>query len=526
MSFIRRIVHNSAVKVDPPEVYNWRVFALAAAACFGGTLFGMDIGIIGGVLTLPDFKDEFGLTHLSKIGASNLSANLVSVMQAGAIVGALAANPLSDWQGRRLSILVISVFAFIGGLLQALSYGSLVCFYIGRFVEGLGLGGATMLAPTYVAENSPRGIRGLLVGFYQLFETMGAMVAFFINYGSLLHLKGHATWMVPLSMQSLPPLLLFISILFCPESPRWLASKDNWDKASSVLSTVRQLPSTHPYVQAELLEMKTQLDAEKSRLAGNGYWALTKEAWTIPGNRRRSIMVIGLMIAQQMTGTNAINYYAPTIFTDLGVTGNTNSLFATGVYGIVKMCSCAIFIVFLADTLGRKLSLVWTGLFMWFCMFYLGFYVRFDPPKTGAAISSAGYAALVMVYLFAAAFQFGWGPVCWMLSSEISSQRLRGLTVSYAAATQWVFNLVVARATPVMLDTVGAGGYGTYFIYGSFCFTIGVGAFFLVPETKGLTLERMDELFGVTNFGGVEDIGVAAQHAKGDIEAIHVEEAK
>ncbi|KAJ9495653.1 hypothetical protein H2202_008941 [Exophiala xenobiotica] len=498
MSFIRKIVHNDAVKLDPPEVYNWRVFALAAAACFGGTLFGMDIGIIGGVLTLPDFKKEYGLGKNS----ANLSANLVSVMQAGAILGSLVANPLSDWIGRKKSILVISVFAFIGGLLQAFAYGSFACFYIGRFVEGLGLGGATMLAPTYVAENAPRGIRGLLVGFYQLFETMGAMVAFFINYGSLLHLKGHSTWIVPLSMQSLPPLLLFCSIFFCPESPRWLASRDNWDKASSILSTVRQLPATHPYVQAELLEMKTQLDAERGRAGGNSYWALTKEAWTIPGNRKRCIMVIVLMIAQQMTGTNAINYYAPTIFTDLGVTGNSNSLFATGVYGIVKMCSCAIFITFLADTLGRRWSFVWTGFFMWFCMFYLGFYVRFDAPAKGAPISGAGYAALV---------------------SEISTQRLRGLTVSYAACTQWIFNLVVARSTPVMLTTVGSHGYGTYFIYGSFCFTIAVGAYFLVPETKGVSLERMDELFGTTDFSGIEDVGMAAQHAKGDIEAVHLE---
>lgn len=195
-------------------------------ACFGGTLFGMDIGIIGGVLTLSDFKtwdscvdmilqcsgwlillSEFGIDHLNPLAASNLSANLVSVMQAGAIAGALAANPLVDKIGRKPGLMVVSVFAFIGGILQAVSFGSFVCFYIGRsvssyslikylstnshfrFVEGLGLGGATMVAPTYVAENAPRAIRGLLVGFYQLFETMGAMVAFFINYGSLLHIK-------------------------------------------------------------------------------------------------------------------------------------------------------------------------------------------------------------------------------------------------------------------------------------------------------------------------------------------------
>lgn len=119
-------------------------------------------------------------------------------------------------------------------------------------------------------------------------------------------------------------------------------------------------------------------------------------------------------------------------------------------------------------------------------MFYLGFYVRFDAPEAGAAISSAGYAALVMVYFFAAAFQFGWGPVCWIYVSEIPSNRLRGLNVSLAAASQWLFNLVVSRVTPVMLVTVGGKtGYGTYFIYGSFCFTMGCLAFFL-PETKGV----------------------------------------
>jgi MFS family permease len=168
-----------------------------------------------------------------------------------------------------------------------------------------------MLAPTYVAENAPRGIRGLLVGFYQLFETMGAMVAFFIDYGSLLHIPGHASWQVPLAMQSLPPFLLFFSIMFCNESPRFLAKKDNWDKASQVLSSVRHLPVEHPYVQAELMEMRAQLDEERSSV-GTGFWALQRECWTIPGNRRRALLCIGLMVCQQMTGTNAINYYAPT----------------------------------------------------------------------------------------------------------------------------------------------------------------------------------------------------------------------
>jgi len=272
--------------------------------------------------------------------------------------------------------------------------------------------------------------------------------------------------------------------------------------------------------------MQTQLEEERSLIGGNGFWSQQKEMWTIAGNRKRALISITLMVCQQMTGTNAINYYAPTIFTDLGVTGNTNSLFATGVYGIVKMVSCFLFLVFLADSLGRKRSFIWTGCAMGFAMFYLGFYVRFDPPKLNAAVPPAGYVALVCVYLFAAFFQFGWGPVCWIYVSEIPTARLRGLNVSLAAATQWLFNFVVARATPVMLDTVGKGGYGTYFIFGSFCFSMVVFAWVFIPETKGISLERMDELFGVADFRHVEDVGRAAQNAKQqEIEgtAIHVE---
>lgn len=369
-----------------------------------------------------------------------------------------------------------------------------------------------MVAPSYVSENSPRAIRGLLIGFYQLFETMGAMVAFFIDYGSLLHIKGHASWMVPLAMQSLPPVLIFVSILFCPESPRWLASKDNWDDASRVLADVRHLPIEHPYVQQELLELRTQLEEERRSVHGTGFWALQKECWLIPANRKRALLSMGLMVCQQWTGTNAINYYAPTIFAALGIDGTTTGLLATGVYGIVKMCSCAIFITFLADTLGRRWSFVWTAFAMFLCMFYIGFYVRFDPPVKGAAIPPAGYVALVAVYLFAAAFQFGWGPVCWIYVSEIPTNRLRGQNVALAAATQWLFNLVVARVSPVMLVTAGGPtGYGTYFIYGTFCFVMGVLAFW-IPETKGISLERMDELFGAADFSGLEDVGMAAKH--------------
>lgn len=307
-------------------------------------------------------------------------------------------------------------------------------------------------------------------------------------------------------------------MLLCPESPRFLAKQDNWDRASKVLSTVRNLPVEHPYVQAELHEMQAQLEEERASVNGAGFWAIQRECWLVPGNRNRALLSIGLMICQQMTGTNALNYYAPTIFSNLGITGNSQSLFATGVYGIVKMVSCAIFITFLADTLGRRWSFIWTGILMSILMFYLGFYIRFDPPVAGAAVPAAGYVALVFIYLFAGTFQFAWGPLCWVYVAEIPTARLRGLNVAMAASTQWLFNLVIARSTPVMLQTVGSHGYGTYFIFACFNAANVVVAYLFVKETKGISLERMDELFGVARFDNVEELGKAAKGVDEDVD--------
>jgi sugar porter (SP) family MFS transporter len=372
-SVLRRVIRNDAIRIDPPEIYNWRVLALAASACFAGALFGVDAGIIGGVLVMPDFKREFGLDQKDKNALANLSGNLVTTMQAGAVAGALLSSPFADRKGRKPALIAVAVTGFIGGLMQAFSYGHFSVFYIGRFVEGIGLGAGTMLAPTYVSENSPRAIRGFLVGFFQLLLVMGGMMAYFVNYGALLHLPPRATWMVPLAVQSICPALLFISMLFCPESPRWLASQDRWEDATEVLSDVRQLPTDHSYIQQEVQELRAQLDQEKAVMQGAGFWALQKECWTVSSNRRRALVTIGMITCQQWSGTGAINYYAPTIFADLGLSKTTTALFAQGVYGIVKVVTCLIFVFFLADSLGRRLSLMWSGAVQAFCMFFIGF---------------------------------------------------------------------------------------------------------------------------------------------------------
>ncbi|KAF7865788.1 hypothetical protein EAF04_005953 [Stromatinia cepivora] len=496
--FLMKIVKNESMRTDPPEIYGWRVFFLASSACFGGMLFGWDIGTIGGVIVMPAFTKAYHIDNLGKTAAANLLSNIVSTLQAGCFFGSLIAYYVADRWGRKPALLIAAGITILGVVIQCASHGHISALYVGRLIAGLGVGAASMLTPLYVSENAPRAIRGALTGMYQLFIATGTMLSFWINYGSLLHLKGDAPWIVSLALQMLPAILLFLGIALCHESPRWLARQDNWEKATAVLSKVSNLPPDHPYIRMELEEMSEQLENERRLIGGAGFFDLMKEMWTISGNRNRALISIGLMICQQMTGTNAINYYAPTIFLNLGVNSTTAGLFATGIYGIVKMATCAVFLLVAADSLGRRKSLLWTSIAQGCAMFVIGFYVRFDPPLKGAIIPPVGYFALTCIYLFAGFFQFGWGPCCWIIVSEIPAARLRALNVAIAAATQWLFNFVVAKAVPTMLVTVGRAGYGTYFTFGSFCFSMFFFVWFLIPETKGLSLEKMDSLFGIT----------------------------
>lgn len=510
MGLLQHVVKNEAMKNDPPEIYGWRVFALACSACFGGMLFGWDIGTIGGVIVMPAFTKIYHIDHLSKSAAATLLSNIVSTLQAGCFFGSLLAYYIADRWGRKPALLIASGVTVLGVIIQCSSDGHISALYVGRLVAGFGVGAASMLTPLYVSENAPRAIRGGLTGLYQLFIAAGTMLSFWINYGSLANQKGNATWQIPLALQCLPALALFTGLCLCNESPRWLARQDNWEKATAVLCRVSNLPPDHPYIRMELDEMAEQLELERRLVGGASFWDLQREMWTIKGNRNRALISIGLMVCQQMTGTNAINYYAPTIFQDLGIKGPKTGLFATGVYGIVKMVTCGCFLLVAADSLGRRRSLLWTSIAQGCAMFVIGFYVRFDPPVAGAAIPPVGYFALTCIFLFAAFFQFGWGPCCWIIVSEIPTARLRAMNVALAAATQWLFNFVVAQAVPHMLATVGKAGYGTYFIFGSFCFSMFFFVWFLIPETKGMSLERMDDLFGVTEIAkalGDEETG-------------------
>jgi sugar porter (SP) family MFS transporter len=364
---------------------------------------------------------------------ADLNANIASTLQAGCFVGCFIASWMSDKYGRKIALQAAGLITIIGCIFQAVALGHIEVMYIGRLVAGLGVGGASMVVPLYISENSPRAIRGGLTGLYQLFIATGTCLAFWVNYGSLLHLSGSArVYIVPLALQALPAVLLVGCMALNKESPRFLAKQDRWEEANSVLARMRNLPITHEYVQAEIKDIADQLEHERMLIAGATTKDLLREMFTIPGNRKRALISIGLMVCQQMTGTNAINYYAPQIFKSLGLEGNEVKLFATGIYGVVKMVGCLCFLIFAADSLGRRRSLLWTSIAQGLAMFYVGLYIRIEPPVAGQPVPPAGYFALVCIFLFACFFQFGWGPVCWIYVSEIPAARLRSLNVAIA----------------------------------------------------------------------------------------------
>ncbi|KAF5579301.1 quinate permease [Fusarium pseudocircinatum] len=383
---LRTFVRNDAMKNDPEEIYNWRVLALAG--CFLACFF---------------------------------------------------TSYLTEKFGRRWSLIGTGIMTTIGVVLSTASTanGSLVVMYVGRFVADLGVGAASTLVPLYVSECAPRAIRGGLTSFYQLFIVTGVMLSFWINYSSVLHLTAPAVYALPLALQALPA------------APRWGARKDDWERATRILTNLRMLPKDSPYLRNEIQEMHMQLDAERRLTGDASATTLLKEMLTVPGNRNRTIISVLLMVCQQMTGVNAINYYAPQIFQALGMTGTTVSLFATGGYGVVKVVGCAIFLVFAADSLGRRRSLLWTSVAQATAMFIIA--------------------------------------------------RLRAINVALASATQRLFNFIIARTVLTMQATMGPLGYGMFFMFGSFCILMGLFVWFFVPETKGLSLEQMDELFGVVD---------------------------
>lgn len=261
-------------------------------------------------MALDSFRRDFGLAGVTKTARDTLQGNIVSTFQAGCFFGALITFPLAEKIGRKKAIMYSAAVFCVGGTLMTAAHGKIAMLIAGRAVAGLGIGAVSLIVPVYIAETSPPSIRGRLVGIFEIASQGGGMCGFWINYAvdRTISKNTQTQWIVPLGLQLLPGLLLLAGITLCPESPRWLARKDRWEDAQKVLVDIRTLPANHDYIQAELADIRQQVE-ERSKLRMSKT-QMAKKLFE-KGTRNRIAIGLALMACQNMTGVNIITYYSP-----------------------------------------------------------------------------------------------------------------------------------------------------------------------------------------------------------------------
>ncbi|KAL1383524.1 sugar transporter [Phyllosticta capitalensis] len=476
------------------------VLGMACFASIGGLLFGYDQGVISGVLVMNNFGKKFP----DLANDPTLQGWMVSVLTLGAMVGAFINGPTADKFSRRWSLLFANIVFLVGSIIQAAAQTTAEIF-VGRFIAGISIGMLSMGVPLYLGELAPPNIRGSLVALQQLAITIGIMVAFWLDYGTQ-YIGGtgdgqHAVaWRLPLALQCLPSLVMVVAIFFLPYSPRWLVNQGRNDEAFETLCRLRRVGPEDHRVAAELMEIKVAATFDKENLAVR-FPGVTSpvqlavkqyvELFVVRHLNRRLIIACLLQIIQQFTGINAIIYYAPTIFKDIGLSGNSVSLLATGVVGVINFFSTIPAIMYL-DRWGRRAVLLVGGVGMSVAQLIVGTMYAVYQHKWESN-RAAGWATAVFVWVYISNFAFSIGCVNWIMPSEMFPPGVRSKAVGVAISTNWLSNFIVALITPRMLRSIK---FGTFYFFLVFCVILIVWVWFFVPETKGRRIEEMDDIFG------------------------------
>jgi sugar porter (SP) family MFS transporter len=507
----------------PKAVYNWRVYLSAAIASFASCMIGYDSAFIGTTLALPSFVAEFKFKKMTPSHLALVKSNIVSVYQAGAFFGAFFAYASNYYFGRKKSLYAFASIFLLGAgiMLAASAERGLGPIYGGRVLAGIGVGGASMIVPIYISEISPPAIRGRLVGLYEFGWQIGGLVGFWINYGiSETMAPSHHQWLIPFAIQLIPGGLLFIGAFWIRESPRWLIGAGKREQGLNNLCWVRQLPPDHIYIVEEVSYIDNAIQEQTSTI-GTGFWAPFKAVRKSKQQQWRMFLGGILFLWQNGSGINAINYYSPTVFQSLGITGTNTGFLTTGIFGVVKTVLTIIWLLYLIDRLGRRRLLMGGALGGSLCMWFIGAYIKVAGVNTSKGkLSSAGIAAIFFFYLWTAFYTPSWNGTPWVINSEMFDSSVRPLGQASASANNWFWNFIVSRFTPQMFLTMK---YGVYFFFASLMLLSVPFVYFLIPETKSVPLEAMGRLFEVkpvrkANKIVMEELKVRDEEFRHDVE--------
>jgi sugar porter (SP) family MFS transporter len=430
------------------------VIFVTVIAAIGGLLFGFDTAIVAGATRY--LKDQFALSSLQEGWA-------VSVVLIGCMFGAGLAGTISDRVGRKRFMIVSAVLFFVSALGCAFPRNILE-FVVFRFVGGLGIGSASILAPLYIAEVSPARIRGALVSVNQMAIVTGILLAYFVNWAFAE--IGPSNWRWMYGTGALPAVAFLGLLLSVPESPRWLVKMGREPEALGVLSRVNDAAAAA----AEVQSIKETLLLEKGSLA---------ELFR-PGFRRALFIAVVLAILQQITGINAILYYAPRIFERAGF-ARISAIGQSTIVGFVNMLFTVVAIV-LVDKVGRKPLLLTAAAGMGVSQLLLGAAFKVE--------HLAGSAILLLILLYIAFFAMAMGPIVWVVMSEIFPTRMRGSAMAIATVALWIADFAVTLSFPVIADRLNETT--AFWSYALMCAVDFLFMLFLLPETKGKTLEEIE----------------------------------
>ncbi|MDY3227286.1 MAG: sugar porter family MFS transporter [Candidatus Cryptobacteroides sp.] len=446
------------------------VIFMAAVAAIGGILFGYDTAVISG--TTDIVRNQFSLSASGE-------GWYVGCALIGSIIGVLCAGSLSDYIGRKITMLISAAFFSISAIGCAVcgSFDALVAF---RIIGGVGIGIVSIVSPIYISEVSPAKIRGTLVSLYQLAVTAGFLLAYLANWaidagidpsaaadaGLWSRMFNAEAWRGMLGSETLPALLFLFIIFFIPESPKWLIIKGKPSEATAVLSRILV---SEDEINAEVEATRSSSGEDK------GSWSdLLK-----PGILVAVLAGCAIAILGQFMGVNAVLYYGPKIFSEAGF---DNPMFSTVLVGLVNFAT-TVLAVFIIDRVGRKQLIYWGVSGMIICLMAIGIYFA-----TGGALGNGFMLAFFLAYVFCCAISIS--AIVFVLLSEMYPNSIRGRAMSLAGFMLWVGTYLVGQLTPVLLEWSQAG---TFFIFAVMCVPYMLIMWKVIPETTGKTLEEIEE---------------------------------
>lgn len=437
------------------------VYIAAGVAALGGLLFGYDTGVISGAVLF--LKNDFVLSTFAL-------EVIVSGVLAGAAVGALSGGRLADLFGRKKLLIVTAVIFALGAILCAAAV-SPAMLVAGRMIVGLGVGLSSGSVPVYISEIAPAEARGWQVSLFQLAITVGIMLAYLVDYA----FAQAQAWRWMLGLAVIPAVIFGTGMLFLPESPRWLTERGLHDTARAVLCQMRGTRE----VDAELREIEASLAhaEERGRLSD-----------LLEASLRPALLAgIGLAIFQQITGINTVIYYAPLILQSAGISSASGAILATAGIGAVNVLMTVV-AMRLIDRMGRRPLLLIGITGMIATLGLLGLTFHFSD-RSGAF----AWLAVVSMMTYVASFAISLGPIFWLLIAEIYPLRIRNSCEGLAATFNWGSNLLVTLTFLTLLETLGASR--TFWLYGACAIAAWIFSYYRVPETKGRTLEQIEEFW-------------------------------